>query len=187
MVHLRPINWANIDVHYKWNNDEELNYYDSDYPHEKESYQSFVARLKELDSDDNPTVSIFEVLENNTNRLIGLVDIHGIDTQNKRCFMECTIAEKDFRNLGYGKAASELALKYCFENLNMNKVMTTSFDFNDAWIHIIESLGFMQEAKLRQHAFKKGEYLDKLVFGILKPEYEKQSYSGLTIKNLSTL
>ena len=177
MILLRPINWENIDTHYRWNNDEELNYYDSDYPHEKESYQSFLTRLKELDSDQNHTVTIFEIIDTNSNKLIGLVDIHGIDYKNKRCFMECTIAEKDFRNQGFGKTASEEALRYCFENLEMNKVLTTSFDFNDTWIHVIESLGFKQEARLRQHAIKKNEFRDKLIFGILKSEYVDQPYS----------
>lgn len=41
MVEIKPFDLQNITLHYKWNNDEELTYYDSEYPHAHESFESF--------------------------------------------------------------------------------------------------------------------------------------------------
>ncbi|MCH8569612.1 MAG: GNAT family N-acetyltransferase [Balneolales bacterium] len=172
MVEIRPVDWANIETHYQWNNDPELHYFDSDYPHSKESFQAFTQRLKEIDEGEFSTVSIMEIYHSEDKKLIGIVDIHGIDFINNRCFLECTIADKSYRDQGLGTQAFKLAMEYCFNTLNMNKVMSSAFDFNEKWIRILSNLGFKEEGRLREHALKNGSYSDKLMFGMLKAEYK---------------
>jgi ribosomal-protein-alanine N-acetyltransferase len=59
----------------------------------------------------------------------------------------------------------------------MNKVSTSAFDFNENWIALVSKLGFKQEGLLREHALKRGIYSDKMIFSMLKDEYNvlKQS------------
>lgn len=173
MIELRPFNRTNILTHFEWNNDEELNYYDSDYPHQMETFESFSHRIQFLDSPENSSTRIFEIHSVADQKLIGVVSILGIDEQNKRCFVESVIGKKEYRNRGYGKKALQHSLQYCFDELGMNKVSTFSFDFNDKWLAIVQDAGFVQEGCLRQHALKNGDYCDKLLFSILKEEYEK--------------
>jgi len=173
MIEIRPVNWTNIETHYEWNNDPELNFFDSDFPHSKESFDSFSRRLKEMSSEDNRSIIIMEIFHTGDDKLIGIVDIHQIDPINKRCDIECTIAERKYRDQGYGTMAFREAVRYCIEDLGMNKVMSSAFDFNDKWIRILTNLGFEQEGRLRQHAIKDDRYSDKLVFGLLKSEYKQ--------------
>jgi len=173
MIEIRPVNWENIETHYEWNNDPELNYFDSDFPHMKESFDSFARRLRDMSSEDNQHIILMEVFHKNDDKLIGIVDIHDIDPINKRCNIECTIAEPDYRDKGYGTIAFSQAVSYSMEELGMNKVISTAFDFNDKWIRILGNLGFHQEGCLREHALKDGRYSDKLIFGLLNSEYKE--------------
>jgi len=171
MITLKPFNWAHVETHYEWNNDKDLNFYDSDFPHKYESFESFVSRLKEMIHTNDGSSQLFEIICTESGRLIGVVDIIGIDRINNKCVLECTIASREFRNKGYGKNALEEALKYCFIDLGMHKVSTVSFDFNEKWIRILENGGFMQEGCLRKHIIKNGQYCDKLIFSMLNDEY----------------
>jgi RimJ/RimL family protein N-acetyltransferase len=171
MVELKGFNWDHIDTHYKWNNDEVLNFNDSDYPLEYESYESFSKRIRLLASPENVSNTILEIHHIDDNKLIGVVDIHGIDPVNKRCFVEATIGDVNYRNKGYGRQAFNLAISYCFQELEVHKVCTSAFDFNRKWITIVKRMGFRQEGQLREHTLKNGAYCDKLIFGLLKSEF----------------
>lgn len=171
MVELRDFNWDNVDTHFKWNNDEGLNFNDSDYPLVYESFDSFSKRIKQLSSPENTSNRIFEIFHKRDNRLIGVVDIHSIDPINKRCTVEATIGDVTYRDQGFGRQAFRLALEYCFEELKMHKVCTHAFDFNEKWISIVEGMGFKQEGELREHTLKNGKFCDKLMFGMLESEF----------------
>lgn len=172
-VLLKPFNLQNIQTHYEWNNDEELNFYDSEYPHMVESFDSFLSRLKQVIHYD-PSVELMEIHISDTDELIGVVDIHEIDRFNKRCIVECTIGKKKYWKKGYGRDAMEKAIAYCFDDLDMNKVTTAAFDFNRRWIRLVENTGFRKEGELREHICKNGEYHDKIMFGLLKSEYVRR-------------
>lgn len=172
MVEIKPFDLQNVTVHYKWNNDPELNYYDSDYPHQHESFDAFLKRIKSVLDNNNPSSELFEIHLAENDKLIGIVDIHAIDEYNKRCFVNCTIGDRDFAGMGYDVAAMKKVLKYCFNHLGMNKVGTAAFDFNTSWIDQVTGLGFQKEGELREHVLKKGEYCDKLIFSLLKREFE---------------
>jgi len=173
MVEIKPFDLQNVTVHYKWNNDAELNYYDSEYPHEFESFDSFLKRIKSVLDEQNTASELFEIHLAKNDKLIGIVDIHAIDSYNSRCFLNCTIGDRDYDGKQYEIEALKQSLVHCFETLEMNKVLTTAFDFNTQWIEEVEQLGFKKEAELRNHVLKKGVFRDKLIFGMLSEEYEK--------------
>jgi RimJ/RimL family protein N-acetyltransferase len=173
MIELRDFNWEHVETHFKWNNDEGLNFNDSDFPLVYESFDSFSTRIKQLAHPDNKSNRIFEIYHKQDQQLIGVVDIHGIDHINNRCFVEATIGDVDYRNKGYGRAAFRMAMDYCFNVLKMHKVCTTAFSFNDKWIGLVQEMGFTLEGRLREHTLKRGEYCDKLYFGLLEHEYDE--------------
>lgn len=174
MIELRPFDLGNAKTHFRWNNDEELNFYDSDYPHRKESFTDFVGRLERVTADDNFANRLLEIHVTDTKELIGVVDIFRIDHYNKRCYIECSIGDKKYRKKGYGEAALRKALTICFTDMGMNKVTTTAFDFNEGWSALVQKVGFTKEGVLRKHTLKQDTYRDKLVFGLLREEYEAQ-------------
>lgn len=173
MVEIKPLDLQNVTLHYKWNNDEELNYYDSEYPHQHESFESFLKRVKSVLDERNQTAELFEIHLEENDELIGIVDLHAIDDYNRRCFVNCTIGDRNYAGKNYDLEAMKIILAHCFNEKNMHKVATTAFDFNTEWIEQVKKLGFTQEGELREHVLKKGTFRNKLIFSLLESEYKK--------------
>lgn len=171
MVTITPFDLQNVSLHYKWNNDKELTYYDSEYPHEHESFESFLKRIKMVVDSENKTAELFEIHTEKDGKLIGIVDLHAIDVYNRRCYVNCTIGDREFAGQGIEEEALQKMLAYCFNDKGLHKVATTAFDFNTAWISKVEELGFHKEGELRQHVLKKGEYCNKLIYSMLADEF----------------
>lgn len=178
MIKITPFDLQNVTLHYKWNNDKELAYYDSEYPHAHESFDSFLKRVKSVVDSENRTAELFEIHMEEDNKLIGIVDLHAIDAYNKRCYVNCTIGDRSYADEGYDVEAMKKILKYCFEEKKLHKVATTSFDFNTSWIEKVKKLGFKKEGELREHVLKRGSYCNKFIFSILSDEYEKLHVPG---------
>ncbi|WP_440998676.1 GNAT family N-acetyltransferase [Fodinibius sp. SL11] len=172
MVEIKEFDLQNVSVHYKWNNDKQLNYYDSDYPHQHESFETFLKRIKSVLDERNETSELFEIHLSENNKLIGIVDIHAIDKYNKRCFVNCTIGDRHYAGKGYDVEALKIVLAHCFNEKGMHKVGTAAFDFNTSWIESVEKLGFQQEGQLREHVLKNDSYCDKLIFSILEKDFQ---------------
>lgn len=175
MVEIKPFDLQNVTIHYKWNNDEELNYYDSEYPHQHESFESFLKRVKTVVDERNQTAELFEIHLKENDALIGIVDIHAIDDHNRRCFVNCTIGDRNYAGKSYDFEAMKIILPYCFKEKNMHKIGTTAFDFNISWIDQVKKLGFKQEGELREHVLKKGTFRNKLIFSLLQDEYKMET------------
>ena len=173
MIKLTPFDLQNVSLHYKWNNDKELAYYDSEYPHEHESFESFLKRIKSVVDSENKTTELFEIHLEENNKLIGIVDLHAIDGYNKRCYANCTIGDRNYSGKGYEIEAMQKILDYCFNDKKLHKVATTAFDFNTAWIEKVQQLGFQKEGELREHVLKKGSHCNKLIYSMLDREFEK--------------
>jgi RimJ/RimL family protein N-acetyltransferase len=172
MVEIKEFNLQNVSVHYKWNNDKELNYYDSDYPHQHESFETFLKRIKSVLDERNETNELFEIHLSENDKLIGIVDVHAIDKYNKRCFVNCTIGDRKYAGKGYDVEALKIVLDHCFNEKGMHKVGTAAFDFNTSWIESVEKLGFQQEGQLREHVIKNDAYCDKLIFSLLEKDFQ---------------
>lgn len=186
MVEIKPFDLQNVSLHYKWNNDAQLNYYDSDYPYEHEDFNDFLRRIKAVADEKNEAAELFEIHLEETGKLIGIVDIHAIDLYNRRCFVNCTIGDRDYAGEGLDMEALAIILRYCFDKKGMNKVATTAFDFNTSWIENVENLGFRREGTLRQHVLKKGEFRDKLIFSLLRQEFADKESKSESLKVLES-
>lgn len=178
MVQIKEFDLQNVSVHYKWNNDKELNYYDSEYPHQHESFEAFLKRIKAVLDERNKTSDLFEIHLDSNDKLIGIVDVHAIDNYNRRCFVNCTIGDREYAGQGYDLEALEIVLARCFNQKNMHKVATTAFDFNTSWIEAVKKVGFRQEGQLRDHVLKQDEYCDKLIFSLLESDYQQEGVAS---------
>ncbi|MFH5831100.1 GNAT family N-acetyltransferase [Halalkalibaculum sp. DA3122] len=173
MVTIKPFDQQNVALHYKWSNDEELNYFDSEDIHKVESFESFLRHIKSVVDEKNATADLFEIHLSGNGKLIGIVDLHEIDPQNRRCYVKCSIGDRKYTGKKYEVEALRKTLAYCFNELEMHKVCTAAFDFNTTWIEEVQKLGFRQEGKLREHLRRDDGYCDKLVFGLLDQEFEQ--------------
>lgn len=76
------------------------------------------------------------------------------------------------RGRGYAREAISLLLTRLFGEMNINKVMAQTGEFNEPSIELLKSLGFSLDGRLRRHHTVGDRYYDDLLFALLKDEFE---------------
>jgi len=67
-----------------------------------------------------------------------------------------------------------LVLSHCFNHLGLHKVYAYVTDSNRRVVRLHTSLGFKEEAVLREHTFGDGGFGDLHVLSMLQHEYERR-------------
>ena len=73
---------------------------------------------------------------------------------------------------GYGTEAGTLLVDYVFRSYDTPTVKAKAFDYNDASQALLESLGFVEEGRLRMDAFVDGAYRDGIMYGVVREEWK---------------
>ena len=125
------------------------------------------------DWNDGDTFFVFAVRRNH--KLIGLVNLDGLDWANGH--VEVGIALTDYNARGQGLAGEALSVlfDYCFLELGLHRVWARIIDGNEPSLHLFNSLGFRQEGALREHVRRTGSFRDMIIVGLLASEWQARS------------
>ena len=80
------------------------------------------------------------------------------------------IGDASLRGRGYGRQAMEAMMKYCFEDLNLQRLYLDHYTGNPAGF-LYENLGFQREGVLRKNCRKNGVLYDVHLMSMLREEY----------------
>lgn len=119
------------------------------------SNEVFLFAVRLLDSDD----------------IIGLLELDGVDWSNRTTFVSIGIGAPEHRGLGYGLDAMRAGLRFAFNELNLHRVCLTVFSYNDPAIALYEGLGFTREGVYREHIERDGGRYDMYLYGLLHHEW----------------
>ncbi|HET6566865.1 MAG TPA: GNAT family protein [Rhodothermales bacterium] len=172
-VRLTPLQLENIHRHFEWNNDPELNRLDSEIPFVRESFGDFKERFEEMVFHPSTGVRDFEIHAED-DALIGVAYIMDLSPHNRHCLVGVTIGDRDRWGKHYGRESLEVLLDYCFNELELHRVATETFEYNTAWKQLVVEAGFSQEGTERDYLFREGQFWDKVVFSLLEPEYRER-------------
>jgi RimJ/RimL family protein N-acetyltransferase len=100
-------------------------------------------------------------------RLIGLVNLDGLDWVNSHVEAGIALTDPDVRGQGLASETLSLLIQYCFEELGLHRIWARIIDRNIPSIRLFQSLGFLEEGRMRQHVLRNGEYRDMLIMGLL--------------------
>lgn len=117
----------------------------------------------------------FTIRLRSDDRLLGLARIYWIDFHNGTGVLNMGIGDSSDRRKGYASDALALLLRFAFGELNLHRLSAWAGADNAAFIRMAEKAGFKEEARRREAAFHDGRYLDMLMLGILRTEWEKSS------------
>lgn len=169
-VTLTPLHFENIYKHFEWNNDPELNRLDSEFPYRRESFADFKVRFEQMV--DHPTPQNIDLeIHAEDGTLIGLAYAIDISRHNKHCTVGVTIGDRNYWGSGYGRESLELLLAFCFEELEMHRVHTETFEYNEAWQNLVQDTGFTHEGVERDYLRRDGQYWNKEIYSMLEEEY----------------
>lgn len=116
-------------------------------------------------------------IETPKNEYVGLANMHSIDERHGK-FSFSILVDRQHRKRGYAEDAVRLILKYGFMERRMHKCNSACASYNTASIRLHQKLGFIQEGRLREESFYKGEHHDELLFGMTLEEYKATKHNS---------
>jgi len=116
----------------------------------------------------------FSIRALDDDRLIGFVDLSGIDWVTGNCWVGIGIGEREYWGKGYGREAMNLVLRFAFESLNLKRVSLDVFEYNQRAYLSYCKCGFKEEGRMRQWMQRGGERFDLIFMGILREEWEER-------------
>lgn len=178
-VYIRILEKTDIEKTQKWINDPFISDIMGYLP--VLSYANQIDWYEKIKNDK--TRFVFAICRVENDEHIGNFGLGKIDYLNRHCMLNIFIADKNYRSEGYGVEALLLGLQFAFNRLNMNKVyLQTSERFVEAK-NLYHKVGFQQEGILRQHYYSNGLYEDKIIFSILKSEFDEEKFDKRKSRN----
>jgi RimJ/RimL family protein N-acetyltransferase len=80
----------------------------------------------------------------------------------------------EHRGKGYGREVLGVLLEYAFMHRNLHRVWLECTARNEAAIRAYAAAGFVEEGRLREHAWVDGRYVDMVRMAVLRTEWESR-------------
>lgn len=104
------------------------------------------------------------------NKLIGTIDLR-VDMSKQKAEIGYVINPK-YGKQGYTTEAANRLMKFAFEELELEKVVSSCDERNSASEAVMRKLGMQKEGVSRHHElWKNGEWVNMLFYSILREEY----------------
>lgn len=121
--------------------------------------------------DQNGQRASFAIDELVGSRLVGFVHLMSIDWPCRSAQFGIVIGEVSHQNRGIGSEATELALIYAFNTLNLARIELRVVADNIRAQRIYKKLGFAEEGRLRRAAYVNGSTIDVVLMAMLREEF----------------
>ena len=159
---LRALEPTDLDVLYRWENDEEL-------WHTSATITPF-SRKQLWDYIENYDGDIFRthqlrlmIVEVATYKVVGTLDLFDFDPINSRASVGILI-DKEFQGQGYGKMALNLIEDYCKKHISLNQLVATVSVDNERSLALFRSLEYSEVGVMRWWLKRGNQYCDAILF-----------------------
>lgn len=138
--------------------------------HSVEDSEKWFEEIQEKQGESQIYLGIFD----SNADVVGDIQLSGIDWRNRTASLGAGIARRKDRGKGYCTDAALVMLRYGFDHLDLYRVSAATTSNNAGAIRILEKLGFVQEGREREAVYWSGRRWDRLMFGMLKDEFESR-------------
>ena len=168
-IYLSPLSRDDISERYiGWLNDPEVCRDNSHatFPNTLEKATAYVDSVQARD-----TELAFAVRLVANDEHVGNVALNRISWVHRSAELAILIGEKEAWNKGVGSEAYQLLIQHGFDVLNLNRIASIQTARNTGMVKVCEKNGMQKEGILRQLLFKNGEYVDGVIYSILRQDY----------------
>ncbi len=165
---LRKVEPEDIDSIFKYASDIEIDRYVGwDYHKSIDDTKEFVDSILTKYQKDEP--SDWGIIDNQAKCMIGTI---GLFNYNKiHGFIEIGYAlSREYWNKGIMTEALNIVNRYCYDELNVNRIEANCFIENIGSKKVLEKCGFRSEGILREKFYAKGKYNDVEIFSKIRNE-----------------
>jgi len=167
---LRPIKSEDAKAIFDYRSDPIANKYQGWIPKTIDEARDFVTNRVASEMDLVNTWFQFVLIEKDSNKLIGDVGIHFFDANKKQVGIGYTL-DKNYQGKGYMTEALIALINYLFIDLDKHRITASIDPDNVKSIKLVEKLGFRKEGHFKKSFLANGQWVDDLVFAILKEEW----------------
>lgn len=169
---LRPVKEDDINYFLKWFNDPAIMRNVRRYLPMTEMFErEWIANLGKKENEN--VVFVIDLLTPNKLFTIGICGLHQINWHDQCAEFGITIGDKDMHRKGHGFTAASLLINYAFQQLNLRRIDSAAYDFNEPSIRLHHKLGFKEEGLRRKAIYVDGDFHDVIVFGLLREEFNR--------------
>lgn len=169
MFHLRELERKDLPAINKWRNDPELiallgapfRYINLDVG--IKWYESYMGNR-------GNTVRC-AIIEDDSDYILELVSLVSINYMNQSAEFHIMIGDTQNQGRGLGTFAVNSMLNHAFNNMNLQRVELSVLEDNTRAKRLYEKCGFVYEGKKRKAKYKNGQFVDMLMYSILKSEF----------------
>ena len=111
------------------------------------------------------------VIETPEDGAVGIATLTDIDWKNRHAMHGIKLANKECRAKGIGTDTVMAIMRYSFDELGLNRLDGEWFCENAASSGMYTKCGWVKEGVKREYVYKKGDYRDLVMVGILASEY----------------
>ena len=165
-VHLREVQDGDEDVLYRATADLESWEQRSPSPPRPVSREQFRARRAERTADD----SIAEFVIEAAGRAVGRCGLFGVDPLAQHAEVGISLVP-EARSQGVGTAALSLLVEFGFERWNLHRLHLIVLASNEGARRAYQKVGFVEEGRLREHAWVVGRWDDEVRMGLLRADW----------------
>lgn len=166
---LRPIEKKDAVKIFNYRSDSIANKYQGWIPKNLDDTYEFIKRSS---SQINIVDTWFQlvIIENDSHEIIGDLGIHFLDTEKKKVEIGITL-DKNKQGKGFATEALKETINYIFNKLDKHRIIGSIDPKNSSSIRLLERVGFKKEAHFRESLLINGEWVDDLVYALLKREW----------------
>jgi RimJ/RimL family protein N-acetyltransferase len=167
-VELRRHDRANYPLYARWYGDEEIWRLTSWEP--QPPRREAVERLFE-EREESPMNDSFAIHREDEKEPFGVISLMNISETKASADLSVIVGDKKNRDKGLGTEAIRTILRYAFEDLDLERVNLSVFEYNEPAISTYEKLGFKREGRLRKAIQRDGSSHDAILMKILASEW----------------
>ena len=112
------------------------------------------------------------------NTPLGWVSRYGEKDNPQVRYVGIDVCEDAYLNRGLGTEALRLWVDYLFATSDVHRLGLETWSFNPRMIRVAEKVGLVYEGRQREVRLWQGEWLDLVLFGILREEWKASGNAG---------
>jgi RimJ/RimL family protein N-acetyltransferase len=168
---IRPITIDDKNEIFEYRRDKETNKYQWWIPETIEDVEVFIGKISKQINVPG-TWFQFVIVNKETQKIVGDLGIHFIDSENKQTEIGCTL-NKDFQNKGFATESVKKVIDYLFNELNKHRIITSIDPDNKNSIRLVERIGFRKEAHFVESLLINEKWVDDLIYALIEKDWDK--------------